>query len=499
MKKISYIGLLLFVCSTILYAAVVPSLLHTTTITDTSIGLKWNSNDSAVVGYRVYSVENGQYFPIATIDDATITSYNVTAIPEGGTLLQEYSQYAFAVTAGYIVGGQLVESEYSNIAEGNTTHTWSGSLLECINEELQQPFDHVPTKVELEGIDTLNCQAKSDIVNIEPVHDLKHVKWLYLNSNNLYGSIPGWIGDLEDLIVLRLSYNYFSDSIPLEIGKLSNLQVLELQENDLSGVIPKEIGRLSNLKHLYLADNDLEGIIIKEIKNLKKLERLSLGDNMLSGSIPTWIEDLNNLVDISLSGNGLTGGIPSCIGNLSKLTSLHLSNNHLSGTIPVEITNSKSMQYLSVHDNNLSGVLPAKITAMGTLKSLNLSQNRLTGFLPSGFESLEENLTCLRLDNNRFIGSIPEGIWRLSNLEYLILSDNNLTGQISDTILNLDHLVDGWGLKLDNNCHLFSNNAEVRSFIDIKTLNSGGYQQIIDSNSNSCPRLIIPIILYILE
>ena len=80
---------------------------------------------------------------------------------------------------------------------------------------------------------------------------------LYLNLNQLSGSIPPELGSLSNLTVLELRVNQLSGPIPPELGGLSNLELLYLDQNELSGTIPPELGGLYNLELLYLYSNRL--------------------------------------------------------------------------------------------------------------------------------------------------------------------------------------------------------------------------------------------------
>ncbi|CAM9907165.1 unnamed protein product, partial [Chrysoparadoxa australica] len=67
------------------------------------------------------------------------------------------------------------------------------------------------------------------------VDEKGHVTILNLRTENLEGSIPAELGQLNSLQVLNLCYNKLSGSIPAELGQLSSLKVLDLSENQLSG------------------------------------------------------------------------------------------------------------------------------------------------------------------------------------------------------------------------------------------------------------------------
>jgi len=56
--------------------------------------------------------------------------------------------------------------------------------------------------------------------------------------------------------------------------------------NDLTGSIPPELGNLDSLEDLSLSSNDLTGSIPDELGNLDSLTYLTLSSNNLTGSIP---------------------------------------------------------------------------------------------------------------------------------------------------------------------------------------------------------------------
>ena len=64
------------------------------------------------------------------------------------------------------------------------------------------------------------------------------------------------------------------------VRRLSNLQrMINLRGNNINGSIPTEIGQLEFLHELYLDDNNFSGDIPNQISNLKYLEILNLFTN----------------------------------------------------------------------------------------------------------------------------------------------------------------------------------------------------------------------------
>ena len=276
-----------------------------------------------------------------------------------------------------------------------------------------------------------------------------HVTKVYLSYNNLKGSIPSEIGNLNKLTELALSGvgNQLVGSIPPQIGNLVNLTRLNLEINQLSGSIPQEIGNLSSLKSLYFYDNQLSGSIPPQLGNLSQLTTLNLASNQLSGTIPLEIGKLNQLTGLNLGENQLSGTIPLEIGKLNQLTGLSLGGNQLSGSIPIEIGDLYQLESLNLYNNQLIGSIPAEIGNLSQLTGLYLSGNQLSGSIPPEIGSLRK-LTIFNLVNNQLSGSIPIEIGDLYQLKVLVLSDNQLIGSIPAEIGNLSQLA---SLHLDNN------------------------------------------------
>jgi Leucine-rich repeat (LRR) protein len=267
------------------------------------------------------------------------------------------------------------------------------------------------------------------------------VTQIWLQGNNLTGTIPSSIGNLVNLQSLQLNENQLSGSIPSSIGNLVNLQTLYLPVNQLSGSIPSSIGNLVQLDQLLLSNNRLSGSIPSSIGNLVNLHYLYLSENQLSGEIPASISNLVNLGGLKLSENQLSGEIPTSIGNLVHLAYLELFGNQLSGEIPTSIGNIVYLKNLSLFYNQLSGKIPTSIGNLVHLNGLELDHNQLSGEIPTSIGNLVQ-LQYLALNNNKLSGKIPTSIGNLVNLEYLYSNQNRLSGSIPSSIGKLVHVTD---------------------------------------------------------
>ena len=325
---------------------------------------------------------------------------------------------------------------------------------------------------------------------------------LVLGNNNLTGSIPSSLGNLQALYNLVLDGNQLTGEIPASLGNLSNLRWLWLSNNQLTGEIPDALGNLTNLEDMVLGQNGLTGEIPATLGNLSGLTLLGLDNNELTGEIPAALGNLTNLVfELRLDNNRLTGSIPPALGNLTELLVLYLNGNQLTGTIPAELGNMVALSLLQIDndtglclDRNFPLATPfAQLTlaadllvcgagggsdravlealynatngarwtnsanwntnapldqwvgvstdADGRVFDLVLGNNNLTGSIPSSLGNLQA-LYNLVLDGNQLTGEIPASLGNLSNLRWLWLSNNQLTGEIPDALGNLTNLED---------------------------------------------------------
>jgi hypothetical protein len=61
---------------------------------------------------------------------------------------------------------------------------------------------------------------------------------IWLESNNLTGTIPSSLGSLTELTFLYINYNNLKGTIPSSLASLTKLATLYLDENALTGLVP---------------------------------------------------------------------------------------------------------------------------------------------------------------------------------------------------------------------------------------------------------------------
>lgn len=268
---------------------------------------------------------------------------------------------------------------------------------------------------------------------------LTNLQVLNLFSNNITGTIPNNIGDLINLRSLRLGQNELTGTIPLSLTTLSNLFELELRFNELTGVIPIEITNMIMLTRLSLDSNEFIGFIYPEYGNLINLTSLSLSANQLTGPIPTELGNLINMRDLRLGGQNLTGTLPISLGNMSNIDLISIRSTLINGPIPTEYGNLDTLRFLFLDNNQLTGIIPPELGNISNLFFLHLGSNQLTGVIPPELGN-NSNLNTLLLGPNQLTGNVPVELGNLSNLTSLSLENNQLSGNIPVELLNLSNL-----------------------------------------------------------
>ncbi|KAF8110468.1 hypothetical protein N665_0083s0032 [Sinapis alba] len=278
-----------------------------------------------------------------------------------------------------------------------------------------------------------------------------HVTGIFVEGQDLNGSLPKEFAGLPFLQEIDLSKNFLNGSIPPEWGALP-LEYLDLRGNRITGPVPKEIGNITSLVDLVLEFNQISGKLPPELGNLPNIQRLLLSSNNLSGDIPSTFSKLTTLTDFRISDNQLTGTIPDFIQNWTELVKLVIEASGLVGPIPNTISSLKkltklrisdlsgpespfpplqdmtSMKTLILRNCNLSGELPAYLGPITSLLLLDLSFNKLSGPIPVAYSTLVD-VDNIYFTSNMLSGEVPN--WMVDKGEKIDLAYNRFTNDLT--------------------------------------------------------------------
>ncbi len=173
----------------------------------------------------------------------------------------------------------------------------------------------------------------------------------WLTSN----PVSGWNGVTtagNRVTELRLNNNNLEGTIPTELQDLDAMTYLSFQDNVLSGSIPTFWNNLVSLTHLSLDGNQFTGSIPTELGLLINLDFLDLDRNMLTGTVPVELTNLINLTQLRFDENQLTGTLDPDFGNLTALTHFEFNDNMFTGVIPATYANLVNLQFFNIRNNS---------------------------------------------------------------------------------------------------------------------------------------------------
>ncbi|PRQ43629.1 putative non-specific serine/threonine protein kinase [Rosa chinensis] len=132
---------------------------------------------------------------------------------------------------------------------------------------------------------------------------------LDLGGNRMSGTIPEWVGEnLTSMSFLLLGANIFTGNIPEQLCQLP-LKVLDLSQNNILGSIPKCLGNLEVMKDV--------GIMFKLPSSFSQPPLSVYLELIVKGRLYEYYDLIGLLRIIDLSSNNLLGEIPGEITNLS--------------------------------------------------------------------------------------------------------------------------------------------------------------------------------------
>ena len=186
---------------------------------------------------------------------------------------------------------------------------WIGQAKTAVKPEIAmfdaegQLFDGVQTSENtVTGIELTNNGCEGELS--DRIGDMACLKTLYLDINNIHGTLPHGLARLGLLEFLNMSGNTLSGELEERaITKLTTLRILDLSFNSMSGELPDCFDCITKLQELNLAGNSFRGILPHSMGSLVNLRHLKLYSNDFCGELPLWLGGMTNLLTLNLSKN----------------------------------------------------------------------------------------------------------------------------------------------------------------------------------------------------
>jgi Leucine-rich repeat (LRR) protein len=242
------------------------------------------------------------------------------------------------------------------------------------------------------------------------------VEAMDLHGNQLR-NLPISLGRLTQLTSLSLSRNQLSLDCLDSISRVLSLKDLRLADNQLKGTLPDCIGDLENLEVLDIQGNALTEIS-SSIGRLFKLKILNVSKNQLTSLPMEAIFDLH-ISEVNASRNRLQGSlVPDNIPQVPFLQKLDVSTNALTSVTETKV-DFPELQSLDISNNRVAA-LP-NMSGWHKINFLNAEENKISE-IPSGFSSLK-TLTYADFGNNSLL-EIDESIGLMDNLTTFKIQNN---------------------------------------------------------------------------
>jgi len=132
--------------------------------------------------------------------------------------------------------------------------------------------------------------------------DMDQLQYLYLANNGWEeGPFPSW-HNLTGLLELSLKGTNRVGPIPEWLGEeMRDMKLLSLDNNNLSGEIPETIGHMKRMEYLLLNQNNLSGEVPDTMKHLHELKMVRIDENVIEGTAQSICGDKPPNLDIFTS------------------------------------------------------------------------------------------------------------------------------------------------------------------------------------------------------
>ena len=306
----------------------------------------------------------------------------------------------------------------------------------------------------------LSDEPLSEWYGVETGDSSGEVVGISLGGNNLIGSIPGVLAELDSLATLDLGGNALGGEIPWELHELRQLRRLRLNGNALEGLLPGSIGYMAALRHLHIGDNELSGVVPQSFADLELDTLYAAGSGAcVPPSLGEWFEGIEQtdsaahcVASIAIQVVDLPSLKFYAAGETGDLSATYVSAE--GDTVP-----DVSVTWSSGDTAVVSVSAAGRVTAVGSGETeITATYDSIAGTIAAVVELPENDRDVLEIlydrargdgwtDATNWLSDEPLSEWAgvktddSGRVVKLSLGDNNVRGPLHSSIGLLDRLV----------------------------------------------------------
>jgi hypothetical protein len=431
-----------------------------------------------------------------TIDYALYLQNNSDLkVYESGTYRGTFGKYRVGDRLGIARQGDVVYYKKNGEILYVSTRASTGILM--VDASLQQHDSKVSNVVMSRSFltndlypDSLELQALTSLYeSTDGENWFNRTNWLVGNSSIDFANWYGITVDNGDVVSIDLGGNGLFGSVSDEFAGLGRLNLLILSQNELFGSLPSELTNLNDFSSLDVENN---GFTLNDLIELAEIE------------LRVFQYKSQNPVDIAATHSVALGQSLTLVANIDRsvtppckyqwfkdgtpLTDAPTEDGHTYTITSMTAADAGSYHYTITHDRLPALTLISRVQEVVFLRPIQQSQKEaLIAFynstdgdrwtnIPeekrwkqegqSGHEArnwegitIDENGKVVQIDlqDKGLRGSVPEEISALSSLRVLDLSHNMLQGEVPVCLARLDNLEE-----------LYLNNNEFEGYMDLE-------------------------------
>ena len=187
------------------------------------------------------------------------------------------------------------------------------------------------------------------------IDKLVSLRNINLSHNILTGRLPTTLGNLQNAKGIAFDNNLFSGNLDgvfdtSVVPGLRKLEQLYLENNELTGTLGEHFGALANFTHFDISDNSIEGVIPTHLFQMTNLKVLDLHDNEFT-TLPPQFQANTKLELLALQKNNFVKQKTAHVLNFSKFL-------RVVGMTLVRLFLFKSKMCKFVNSPKLDGMVP---------------------------------------------------------------------------------------------------------------------------------------------